>query len=195
MRENGEMTCRLVFDAATSGARVFLHVAPGVLFAVMGILLITVGDKFLRANPVFVQWFGWAFFLFSLFWTTVAFIWQGGDYLAARRALSSGSYATAEGRVTDFVPMPYEGHARESFVVDGQRFEYSDYKVTPGFNQTRSHGGPISEGVYVRIAHQDGIILRLEICDPPAGSAPQAGGEAGRSALLSAARSGSTGGR
>jgi hypothetical protein len=59
--------------------------------------------------------------------------------------------------------MPREGHADESFVVGGRRFSYSDYSVTPGFNNTRSHGGPIDNGVYVRITHRGNTILRLEI--------------------------------
>jgi hypothetical protein len=67
------------------------------------------------------------------------------------------------GPVTDFRPMPREGHADESFVVGGRRFSYSDYSVTPGFSNTRSHGGPIDNGVYVRITHRDNTILRLEI--------------------------------
>jgi len=35
--------------------------------------------------------------------------------------------------------------------------------VTAGFNNTLSHGGPIHEGLRVRIADVDGAIARLEI--------------------------------
>jgi hypothetical protein len=65
-----------------------------------------------------------------------------------------------EGKVTDFVPMPYEGHADETFVVGGHHFAYSDYDQTKGFNHTRSHGGPMNEG---RITYVDDSILKLEI--------------------------------
>lgn len=58
---------------------------------------------------------------------------------------------------------PYSGHARETFVVNGQYFSYSDYDLTQGFNQTQSHGGPIKEGLQVRITHVDGSIVKLEI--------------------------------
>ncbi|MGH9970245.1 MAG: hypothetical protein ACREBG_20950 [Pyrinomonadaceae bacterium] len=59
--------------------------------------------------------------------------------------------------------MPFEGHADETFVVDGHRFSYSDYDETKGFNRTQSHGGPMREGLQVRITHVDGSIVKLEI--------------------------------
>jgi hypothetical protein len=71
--------------------------------------------------------------------------------------------ANAEGVVTDFRSMPFKGHAVESFVVGGQRFSCSDYNVTAGFNNTRSHGGPIDKTLYVRITHRGNTILRLEV--------------------------------
>ena len=68
-----------------------------------------------------------------------------------------------EGRVENFAPMPYEGKALESFTVDGIKFEYSDFVLSPGFNNTASHGGPIREGLQVRIHYVDNVILKLEI--------------------------------
>lgn len=81
-----------------------------------------------------------------------------------------GDFAVVEGPVEDFKPMPYEGHRHESFEVRGVRFSYSDYELSPGFNNTTAHGGPIQEGLWVRIAYHDDpfrgtgrVILRLEI--------------------------------
>src|SRR4051794_154882 len=48
----------------------------------------------------------------------------------------SGRYQTVEGTVTDFHPMPPMGHANESFVVNGIRFSYSNFAITPCFNRT-----------------------------------------------------------
>jgi len=78
-------------------------------------------------------------------------------------ALRDGQYAVVEGYVSDFVPMPHSGHSMESFVVQGHRFSYSDYVVSAGFNNTASHGGPIREGLYVRVTYTNDVILRLEI--------------------------------
>ena len=51
----------------------------------------------------------------------------------------------------------------EHFDVHGVEFNYSDYIVSAGFNNTASHGGPIRPGLPVRICYRDGEILRLEI--------------------------------
>jgi hypothetical protein len=73
------------------------------------------------------------------------------------------SAAKVEGVVLHFVPMPYTGHAMERFCVSTTCFAYSDYVITGGFNNTRSHGGPIHEGLRVRIKHVDDVIVRLEV--------------------------------
>jgi len=73
------------------------------------------------------------------------------------------------GVVTDFVPMPVGGHAEEHFCVQGVCFSYSDFSLTGGFNNTRSHGGPIQSGTTVQVLYvQDqrlggNVIVRLEV--------------------------------
>jgi hypothetical protein len=84
-------------------------------------------------------------------------------------AYQNGYYQTVEGVVTDFHPMPYEGHQDECFSVQDQRFCYSDYEIGPGFHNATSHGGPIHADLPVRIAYRAGRILKLEI---PKGQAP-----------------------
>jgi hypothetical protein len=78
-------------------------------------------------------------------------------------ALYGGPREVVEGAVSNFRPMPYEGHQDECFCVHQQSFCYSDYEITPGFHQSASHGGPIHEGLPVRIDYHDGVILRLQI--------------------------------
>jgi len=55
-----------------------------------------------------------------------------------------------EGPAHEFSSVPFSGHANESFVVRGTKFEYSDYGITAGFNNTASYGGPIRDGLVVR---------------------------------------------
>jgi hypothetical protein len=76
-----------------------------------------------------------------------------------------GVYSIVEGTVTDFQPMPYEGHQEECFTVQTERFCYSDYILSPGFRNTASHGGPIRSGLPVRIAYSDSTILRLDVAE------------------------------
>jgi len=84
-------------------------------------------------------------------------------YARARAAYVQGQYSTVEGTVTNFHPMPYSGHQNETFSVDGMQFSYSDYVLIPCFNNTSSHGGPIREGLRVRIAYSGNCILKLEV--------------------------------
>jgi hypothetical protein len=80
------------------------------------------------------------------------------------RAYREGRYQTVEGNVTNFVPMPYNGHALESFTVNGVKFSYTDWNFPKsGFKNTSSHGGPIREGLPVRIGYIGNTIVKLEI--------------------------------
>jgi hypothetical protein len=100
---------------------------------------------------------------FGVLWLATAgfsVMYSGSKALEAFR---KGDYWLVEGVVTDFKPMPYEGHTMECFSVQEERFCYSDYVITPGFRNTASHGGPIRDGLPVRIADRGGVILRLEI--------------------------------
>jgi len=90
----------------------------------------------------------------------------------ARMAYRNGDYQTVEGIVTDFHPMPPEGHQDECFSVQDQRFCYSDFDMAVGFHNAASHGGPIRDGVPVRIAYREGRILKLEV--PPGAAATPA---------------------
>lgn len=72
-------------------------------------------------------------------------------------------FMVVEGVVEKFVPMPHAGRSHESFWVNGVRFSYSDYEITPAFNNTASHGGPIYEGLPIRISYVGNKILKLEV--------------------------------
>ncbi|MEY2557636.1 MAG: hypothetical protein QOE34_1061 [Verrucomicrobiota bacterium] len=90
---------------------------------------------------------------------------QPSELAAAYRA---GKCEVVEGTVTQFHPMPAREHDSESFVVAGRRFHYSDYSMTAGFHQSVQHGGPMREGLQVRIHHLGNDIAKLEIDDTQA---------------------------
>jgi len=81
-------------------------------------------------------------------------------------ALREGRVSVIEGRVHDFVPMPFSGHSNEQFTVNGVHFSYSDLEIHPCFNNTSSHGGPIRDGIWVRLSYERNCILRIEVWDP-----------------------------
>jgi hypothetical protein len=85
--------------------------------------------------------------------------------LRCRHWARTGNYSIVEGVIKQFHPMPYEGHDWERITVGGTEFMYADFDVPGGFNNTQSHGGPLHEGLNVRIAYHDGKILRLWIAE------------------------------
>jgi hypothetical protein len=100
------------------------------------------------------------FFLGLVF--VVSFGWRSYKLVRLRHLLESGRYEVVEGVVFDFRPMPPSGHAVEHFCVERKCFNYAE-NLTPGFNQTMLNGGPIHEGLTVRIRFTGNNILRLEI--------------------------------
>jgi len=98
--------------------------------------------------------------LLSLVLATIA---NFKDYQKCFHALASGKASYVEGAVDNFVPMPYGGHANESFTVKGVTFSYSDFDGEAGFNNTSSHGGPIRQGLPVRVWYVGKEIVKLEI--------------------------------
>jgi hypothetical protein len=92
------------------------------------------------------------------------------NFIITKRLFKNEKYQRVEGYVKNFVPMPFGGHQAESFEVEGIKFQYSDYDDSDyGFTRTKSHGGPIDSGKYVRISYirdarmENNIIIKLEI--------------------------------
>jgi len=151
--------------------------AFGLIFVAIGVTVIEFGPKLdKRQNgkqfgitfTIEPRLLGWVFVIFASGWTLLVFVFTYSSYRESIEAYRTGKYSIVEGVVEDFRPMPYEGHQSECFRVDKERFCYSDYEVSPAFNQSASHGGPIRVGLPVRIAYYEdensqGQILRLEI--------------------------------
>jgi hypothetical protein len=158
----------VAFDVIQAGYRQWSFPAHGLIFVGLGVLTVRF-RKFLPwwtlrgEKRIVPPLFGYTILAFSALWTLVAFFGAFGDYSVLGKALRDDRLEFVEGVVTNFIPMPYEGHSRESFEVKGRRFDYSDFHITAGFNNTKSHGGPIDEGVHVRIWHKDNKIARLEV--------------------------------
>jgi hypothetical protein len=92
--------------------------------------------------------------LFVLFTSVYGFgFWKHSEALQYLQTSCTGPGAlVVQGQVEHFDPMPVRGHKNESFDVAGKHFEYSDYDLTnPGFKNAASHGGPIHDGLLVRI--------------------------------------------
>jgi hypothetical protein len=135
--------------------------AIGLLILAIGIVCIKFVSKW--PNQKNAKIIGWVMVVFGPIFTIVVYNSQSSMWADWRSAYERGAYSTVEGVVHDFKPMPYEGHQDECFWVKNQKFCYSDYIVRPGFRQSTSHGGPIREGLPVRIDYYNGQILRLDV--------------------------------
>jgi len=158
------MDYKIVFEITNNSIGELSFILPGIIFVLIGAGLIKFRNKLAQDKPrVFVNFFTFLFFGFAVFWTISAGtnIWIQHSSLYDN--YKKGNYKVVEGLVENFDPMPHSGHKLESFTVNGVKFEYSDYMVTSGFNNTASHGGPIKEGLQVKISYIGNNILKLEI--------------------------------
>jgi hypothetical protein len=160
------MEYKVVFDVTSAGYKTWSFSLVGLVLAVVGGFLVRYRDRLpMRGPKVVVRAFPFVFFGFAILWTLLAFGSTFTEYRSLRSAVRDGRVSIIEGTLSQFKPMPYTGHAMERFCVRATCFEYSDYVVTSGFNNTSSHGGPIREGLRVRIAHIRGTIVRLEVAE------------------------------
>ena len=131
-----------------------LYPLPFFLIGLIAVLVIYINgkqnNKKLTIIPLFV------FVIISVLFVTGYFKINDNNELTKLKELyANNNYEIIEGVVNNFDPMPYGGHKLETFDVNGIKFSYSDYYSVVGyksvFRKTRSHGGPIYEGAYVRI--------------------------------------------
>ena len=139
--------------------------AAGALLFCVGLVIVLFGDRKLLNSiidpstkqrvvmPVFSCIFG------SIF--IGAGIINYSNFSNLRADARNGSTEIVEGKVEQFVPKA--GREQETFIVNGRYFAYSGYEMNKGFNRTQSDGGPMKEGLQVRITHVDGDIVKLEI--------------------------------
>src|SRR5689334_7724640 len=150
----------VVFDVSQKAFQWWFP-AFGLIFVFIGGVMIWWGR---RKHWTFWRMFTGYFMVgFACLWSALALATMLPEYLASQSAVKQGKFSVVEGAVIDFRPMPYEGHKSECFSVREQTFCYSDYVVTAGFNNSTSHGGPIREGLPVRVSYVGDTIVRLEV--------------------------------
>lgn len=136
----------------------WVTVMDPLIFIAIGLLLV----RFLKSRQIYVIMgvvmasLASLFFLISL----VTFI---PEFVALRSAYVSGRSSIVEGTVENFRPAPALGPARESFSVRGVIFSYNALDDTPCFHNAPIHGGPIRDGLDVRIHYNEGCVQRVDI--------------------------------
>jgi hypothetical protein len=95
--------------------------------------------------------------------SVVTFVGSTLPDLHLLEAVETGNYALVEGIVTQFHPQFAGRREYETFSVDGTTFRYtqsSDF----AFNHTAGTGGPIHQGMKLRVGHVAGRIVRIDEC-------------------------------
>jgi hypothetical protein len=90
----------------------------------------------------------------------VASTWS--EYSTLSRSIRAGHYRIIIGRVAHLTPERSGGHPIERFSVGADSFWYSSSATTSAFHTTVAKGGPIREGLFVRIFAVNGAIVRLD---------------------------------
>lgn len=153
---------RIVFDVEQSGYRHWGFAASGLIFVAVGFAmpaLFKLGIA--RKPPAWMQkWLPRIFVIGATLWTVAVFAATFVDYRRAVDALHNGEAKVVEGRVDHYSQVATKS---ESFDVNGVKFWYSDGVLIAGFNHTAFEGGPIRQGLGVKIWYWHGQILRLQI--------------------------------
>ena len=90
---------------------------------------------------------GIGLFLFSV----ASLVIEHTDY---EKMLKNDEVYIVEGYVENYYAMPYDGHDNEHFEINGVYFEYSDYNIMNGYNNSASHGGVVTHnGQYLKIKY------------------------------------------
>ena len=110
-------------------------------------------------------WPRWGVVFFGVY-TLVAFIATWAQYWNLRHDLTEGRAETLEGTVTAFQPAPTYKET-ESFRVGDHEFSYMRLETSQGFHTLSADGGPVHDGVHVRMVYVGNHILRLEVEHAP----------------------------
>lgn len=142
-----------VFDLTVGsngvGGDVLFRMAIGIGIAIAGMLWLV---RVRRTQA------GWRKTLNSLLLVAFGAIWLAVTLPVWRKS------EVTEGTVHVTHMQPVHGHTSGDRIIVGDRaFEIDYFVLTPGYRQTIAHGGALREGVYARLRHYDGVIIKVEV--------------------------------
>lgn len=149
----------VAFNILDSGYRQWWLPAFGLLGMTLIFVILTIIEKQMHESAALLKVRLIAFCFLCMMATLIGTFW---DYWKCSHDLASGKASYVEGIVDNFVPESKYKYT-ESFSVRGVPFYYSDDSAPAGFNTTIWHGGPIHQGLPVRIWYVGDEIVKLEI--------------------------------
>lgn len=133
-----------------------------VMLSISLILAVMIYFRFRKSGLFFVKIIPFVFVITLVVFIVVKYQ-SGSEYREFRDILINKKHQTVEGVVQNFIPMDENRGISESFTVNGISFSYHDYNNSSAFNESRGNGGPVYEGVEVRILYYHDYILGLWI--------------------------------
>jgi hypothetical protein len=154
-----DVTFRTIFEAPSSQEFLAWFPVLGLVNVLLGVLLVLRPQLYL--NWIFPGVRGSWGKVLSWTWLVFWSVWTAASFPAASQwqSVSQSEPSTVvEGRVTNFVRMPYNGPSHGSFVVAGKQFAYSEFGMKPPPSDDS-----IKEGAYVRVTFRERPVNRIEI--------------------------------
>jgi hypothetical protein len=162
-----------LFEYEISGS-VLINLIVIVIFLLAGLAVVYYAKKIIKNYSFYRQiilFFGYIFSGMATLFLIIAIVKAPqiiSDERYFRNPIETKNYSIVEGVTESFSPMPENGHGNESFIVNGIRFEYSDYNVIKGYHQTSRNKGLITRnGQMVRISYftidNENLIQKIEI--------------------------------
>jgi len=153
------MTFRTIFEATPTQEILAWVPLSGLVCVLMGVLMVLKPQLYL--SWVFPKVRGSLGKVLSWTWLVFWSVWTAAFFRAASQwpSVSQSEPSTVvEGRVTNFVRMPYNGPSHGSFVVAGRQFTFSEFGLKPPPAE-----GSITDGVYARVTFRERPVSRIEI--------------------------------
>jgi hypothetical protein len=162
------MEYKVVFDITEAGFRGWAIPGSALALAGAGFVLLIAQRKWRDALKRYggaVNVLALLLVVMSLLWVLISSVATYLEYSWLAEAAEGGRVDVVEGRVSDFKTIPTAGYVRERFCVRKTCFTYSDDVATGAFHQTRQNGGPLREGLSVRVTYVGTSIVRLEVAN------------------------------
>lgn len=159
-----------VFEIGRGGNGIVLdtswRIMAGIVALVLGIL------EFRKARKASTSSGGkYARSIFMIIWAVVwlvahiPMVVMSTTYLNHLLSIErSGQAEVTEGEVVVEHQQPKGGHAAGDVIfIGGKKFVIDHFRLTPGYADTIAHRGVLRPGVYARLHHYNGAILKVEI--------------------------------
>ena len=150
------------FDIFEGYAGIVVGGVVGTVLAILAVVVFSLGTEFIVATDVSQIRAGVAAVLLATGVSALLVVEAYGQLssFGLERQLADGRVDVLTGVVEQATDHGWSG---QCFVISERQFCYNDGPTFVGFHQSASNGGPIRDGLAVRVTYVGDVIVRLEI--------------------------------